>query len=381
MISVTESAAPVRFNPLFPQGAVSPPLVEANTARALNLKDGQVVQAMVQSQGDQLALLLRGRLIGVPHLPDWEIGQRLSFKVQVNPDGSVTLHVLSGLRAEASSASASNAYAQAGATQSVLSPAEGNFSRLASLFYHQPGLPDLRQLLAPGGLDALLTQAGNPPALQAQWQAMQLLPGQLSPALIRMMVSAVMGSETSIARASKPSAMDPKQLLYQLLANLAENSEENGAELQQIKRAIADLDSAQVSAVQAQRAGEMAVTLLLPMVHEEPVEINFERKPGNGEHDQVFSVSVHANNADLGELWLKADLHGQGQLDLVMWARQDWVIAQAQTGVKELSAHLSQAGLQMRSFQAHPGERPPPSLSTPIVQALGQPGVVFDLRV
>ena len=58
MISVTESAAQVRANPLFPQGPASPGLIEASTARALNLKDGQVVQALVQTQGDQSTLLL-----------------------------------------------------------------------------------------------------------------------------------------------------------------------------------------------------------------------------------------------------------------------------------------------------------------------------------
>ena len=95
MIPVTESASPTRFAPLFPQGAQSQPLVEAITARALNLKDGQVVQATVQSQGDQLALMLRGRLIGVPNRSDWEIGRRMSFLTQVNDDGSITLYALS----------------------------------------------------------------------------------------------------------------------------------------------------------------------------------------------------------------------------------------------------------------------------------------------
>ena len=36
----------------FPKGPASPTLVEAVTARALNLRDGQIVQATVQSRAD-----------------------------------------------------------------------------------------------------------------------------------------------------------------------------------------------------------------------------------------------------------------------------------------------------------------------------------------
>ena len=378
MIPVTESAAQVRVNPLFPQGSSSPALVEANTARALNLKDGQVVQALVQSLGDQSTLLLQGRLIGVAGLPDWEIGQRLRFQAQVQPDGTVILHPLGGLSPAAALATASNAAGLAGPVPPALTGTEGSFSRLASLLYRQPGQPDLRQLFAPGGLDALLAKMAKSSDLQMQWQAMRLLPGQLSPEVIRLAVIAVMGSETSIARARKPSANDPKQLLHQFLAALGESSGENNADLQHIKRAIADLDSAQLSALQAQRAGEMAITVQLPMVDEAPVEIAFERKPATSEQDAVLSVSVHTNSADYGELWLKAELHESNQIDLVMWAARDWVVAQAQDGVAALQQQLHDAGLLMRSFQAHQGARPAPTPKAPVS---AEPGVVLDLRV
>ena len=71
---------------------MSLPLVEASTARLLNLSDGQVVQGTVQAQGDQLALLLRGRLLELPPGMEWTIGQRLNLRAQTNPDGSLTLN-------------------------------------------------------------------------------------------------------------------------------------------------------------------------------------------------------------------------------------------------------------------------------------------------
>jgi hypothetical protein len=378
MISVTESAAQVRGTPLFPQGSVSPALVEANTARTLNLKDGQVVQALVQSQAGQSTLLLQGRLIGVTGLPDWGNGLRLRFQAQVLPDGTVLLHPLPALSSVAVPKTASNAEGLARPASPAVPESEGSFSRLASLLYRQPGQHDLRQLLAPGGLDALIAKLAKPSDLQMQWQGMRLLPEQLSPEVIRLAVIAVMGSETSIARARKPSANDPKQLLYQCLAALGESAEVHNTDLQHIKRAIADLDSAQLSALQAQRAGEMAITVQLPMAKEAPVEIAFERKPATAEQEAVLSVSVHTNSTDYGELWLKADFHASQQIDLVMWAARDWVIAHAQAEVAALQQQLHAAGLQMRSFHAHQGVRPAP---TPMAPVSANPGVVLDYRV
>ena len=73
---------------------MSLPLVEASTARLLNLTDGQVVQGTVQAQGDQLALLLRGRLLELPTGMEWTIGQRLNLRAQTYPDGTLTLNRL-----------------------------------------------------------------------------------------------------------------------------------------------------------------------------------------------------------------------------------------------------------------------------------------------
>jgi hypothetical protein len=71
-------------------------LVEAVTARALNLRDGQIVQATVQSRADEMVLMLRGRQVGIARVPGWEVGQRLSFRTQANPDGSIALVLING---------------------------------------------------------------------------------------------------------------------------------------------------------------------------------------------------------------------------------------------------------------------------------------------
>ena len=428
MIAVAESTAPARPSPLFLQGQASLPLVEAITARALELKDGQIVQATVQPQGEQLALLLRGRQIGVPRANGWEVGQRLSFQVQAHADGSVTLQLL-GPGAKTPFPLASNApgaptaqtatpyapeiSAKTPTPAAVATPATnaisaialagmggsaalasapfagfaGVFSRLGSLLYREPGMPDLRQLFEPGeGLDAVLSKISSSPQMQAQaqmqmqaqWQAMRLSAERLTPESIRMAVFSAMGSETSIGRIRNPAPLDPKQLLHQLLKAVSDAGEEDGPEAQHIKRALGDLDAAQIGAVKAQADGAMAMSVVLPFANQPPIELRFERQPQAPGQESVYTVNAHSTSQDFGELWLKADLHGDTDLDLSMWALRPAVVALAQEGAQALRDNLREVGLSMRSFHAHPGARP---VAPAAIQPQAQPGTVLDFRV
>jgi len=426
VIAVAESTAPARLNPPFLQGQASVPLVEAVTARALDLKDGQIVQATVQSQGEQLALLLRGRQIGVPRANGWEVGQRLSFQVQSHADGSVTLQLLSAAgkapfplasnaqgpptaqtatpyAPEISAKAPTPAPVPAPATQAVTAIAlsqlggpggataipfagfDGLFSRLGSLLYREPGMPDLRQLFEPGeGLDAVLAKISDSPQvrgqmqLQEQWQAMRLSPERLTPEAVRLALMSAMGSETSMGRIRNPAPLDPKQLLHQLLKALVDAGEDDGPEVHHLKRALGDLDAAQIGAVRAQGDGAMALSVVLPFANQAPVELRFEREPHEPGREPVYTVSAHSDSRDFGELWLKADLHGESHLDLAMWAIRPSVVALAQEGADALRQSLSDAGLAMRSFQAFAGARP----SAPAaVQPQAMPGTVLDFRV
>ena len=428
MIAVAESTAPARPSPLFLQGQASLPLVEAITARALELKDGQIVQATVQPQGEQLALLLRGRQIGVPRANGWEVGQRLSFQVQAHADGSVTLQLLgpgaktpfplasntpgaptaqtatpyapeisaktptpAAVATPATSAVTAIALAGMGGSAALASTPfagfAGVFSRLGSLLYREPGMPDLRQLFEPGeGLDAVLAKISGSPQMQAQaqmqmqaqWQAMRLSAERLTPESIRMAMFSAMGSETSIGRIRNPAPLDPKHLLHQLLKAVIDAGEEDGPEAQHIKRALGDLDAAQIGAVKAQADGAMAMSVVLPFANQPPIELRFERQPQAPGQESVYTVNAHSTSQDFGELWLKADLHGDTDLDLSMWALRPTVVALAQEGAQALRDKLREVGLSMRSFHAHPGARP---VAPAAIQPQARPGTVLDFRV
>ena len=432
MIPVSDaSAQPVRINPVFPQGPASPTLVEAVTARALNLRDGQIVQATVQMRADDMVLMLRGRQVGIAKVPGWEAGQRLSFRTQANPDGSIALVLINGkasaysnpglptmIEAQARTISnqpqanpnAQNEKAQERNPQGVaapatppsnpvvavqnlqasallglawapVSPSEGKFSRLGSLMYRNPGMAEVRDLLKPGGLDALLSKVANQPEVQAQLQnqlqTMRLTMSKLSPEEISAALRAALGSETSLPRIRNPAPNDLKPLLHKLLSLMEDKTEEDTAGMHQVKRALADLDAAQLSAMQAQHMGEMSMTVVLPFVDHAPVELAFERKRTNEDEEARYTVNMHSNSRDYGELWLQADLLGGDSVALSMWAVRPAVIDFARQGQAELRKTLGEAGLSLRSFSAHLGERPAPE---PLIQPLALPGEVVDMR-
>ena len=432
MIPVSDaSSSPVRINPVFPQGPSSPTLVEAITARALNLRDGQIVQATVQSRADEMVLMLRGRQVGVARMPGWEVGQRLSFRTQANPDGSVALVLINGKASaysnpglptliEAQARPIPNqlppnpnalnergpqpnpqslaapatppsnpvvavqnlqASALSGLAWAPVSPSEGKFSRLGSLMYRNPGMAELRDLLKPGGLDVLLSKVSKQPEVQAQLQnqlqSMRLTMEKLSPEAISAALRAALGSETSLPRIRNPASNDLKPLLHKLLSLMDNKTEEDTAGMHQVKRALADLDAAQLTAMQAQHLGEMSMTVVLPFVDHTPVELAFERKRTNEDEESRYTVNMHSNSRDYGELWLQADLLGGDSVALSMWAVRPAVIDFARQGQAELRNTLSEAGLTLRSFSAHLGERPAPE---PFIQPLALPGEVVDMR-
>jgi hypothetical protein len=336
-----------RVSPIFTEGRLSAPLVEANIARNLGLRDGQIIQTTVQVRGEQLGLLLRGKYIDVPPRQEWQAGQKLSFRVEVNPSGSLTLHPVSTITPSVAMAP----------SDQIPKPV---MSRVDNLFFKPPGAPDTLSLFRPGVMDSLLTNIPRPD-LQTLWRAIQASKGTITPDVIRQALVGAMGAESTLAKGKIPSAKDPKQLLHGLLLALAEDSpgiEDTRTSESLLKNVMDEFESAQVHAVQAQSQGEMLFNIVLPFRDAEPVEISFERQPGAPEQSPLLTVNVHSQSREYGELWLKTNLLGKTEVELVMWAVREGVAAQARELTPLLGQELEQAGLVMRSFQIIHGERP-----------------------
>ena len=386
-------ALPERAAPL---SAPSVARVDAPTVQAMGLKDGQVLQASVQARDGSLGFVVDGRVLPTLQPGTQDSPLLVNLRVEINQDGTATLHNLLAPAAKPSTAAAPLALAPVSLAGVLATVAEQEpqrvvlgpqdfFSRLGSLLFRANGLPELVNLFNSGTLDAVLRQVGRPD-LQAQWSRQRLSMAQLSPRDVRNAVQAALGSERSLLSGVDRDmpANDTKQLLLGALASMGaldDLSMEDLGAAQQLQRGVDDLESAQVRAVQAQTQQELVFNMVIPFRDASPVEIQFERRRTSEGRSTPFTVNVHSTSADYGELWLKTELLDKDRVDLMMWARNQAVVDMAQSGAATLGEQLQAAGIAMRSFQVIHGERPGGQnngAQEPPVSALA--GAVLDIR-
>ena len=327
MISVADAlAAPGRIPTIYLEGKLLP--LQASTAAELGLKDGQVVQASVRLQQDQPMLMLQGRALPAPGLLASQVGESIWLR------------------------------AQGGNLVPINAPPL--VSRIANLLYRPNVNSVLPQLFQPGTLDELLSQVQRPD-LQAQWRGMQLSLSQLTPGTLQQAMMSAMGAEVWLARGLQP-PQDLKQLMRKLIAelNVVRTDEEPDTGLiEKLTRAVDDIEARQVQAVQAQAQQEVLFSMTLPFKDANPIELTVRRGPRQVGEQAVLTVNVHSKTEDLGPVWLKTQLMNAQQLELTMWAENEFVVGQARSRSYLLGDELRAAGLNMRAFNVVHGSRPP----------------------
>ena len=329
MISGAEAyVAPGRTNPIYLEGKL--PLVATN-ATDLGLREGQVVQASVRLERDLPMLMLQGRTLPMPGLLASQAGDSIWLRAQggnlvpINPPPLI--------------------------------------SRIANLLYRPETNSVLPQIFQPGTLDALLSTVQRPD-LQAQWRSLQLNMAQLTPGALRQAMMGAMGAEVWLAKGMQPPVQDPKQLLRKLIAELNVSGSDESTEtepglIEKLSKAVDDIESSQVQAVQAQAQQEVLFSMTLPFVDANPVELTVRRGPRQDGEQPVLTVNVHSKTEDLGPVWLKTQLMNAQQIELTMWAEQGNVVEQARARSYLLADELRAAGLNMRAFSVVHGARPP----------------------
>ena len=149
---------------------------------------------------------------------------------------------------------------------------------------------------------------------------------------------------------------DAKTLLRKLIRALGDKEP---AKVDHLKKAVDDIESAQVESLAAQARGELSFSMVLPFADSNPVEIRFFRPPRRpGQEKPPFSVDIHTHNDVLGEIWLKTSISQAAHVDLMMWALKESVVRLAKRHTDALSKRLAFAGLTMDSFRVFHAARP-----------------------
>lgn len=333
------------------------PLVEAATAQELGLRDNQVVQATVENRPESLRLLLQGALKGqfidLPKdLPaTWRLatGDTALFKVQVMANGSVMLRPLQA------------APMPAAATPTAPPPETALPGRLEQLSFRPPDMGALTQFMRPDML-ARLMQGLNPasPGMVAmqQWMRQRASMAQLTPEKLQhMMRGSGWMTENLLAQGQGAGLVDLKSLLRQLLKN-DQTTTSDAHDL--IRDALDDIESRQLMSADTLNGKEWVFSMMLPFSDAEPVALRFtkSRQPPGQEDKAPLVIHLHTRNRDLGEIWLQTKISNATEVDMVMWALREDVVAKAKSQAANLADELDSAGLRMTRLQVVHGPGP-----------------------
>lgn len=349
------------------------PLVVERVAAELGLRDGQIIQAVIESRMDRLRLVLQdpaqaGRFIDLPK--DLPTGLRLAagdtalFRVQVQADGSILLRPLPAQ----------------GVNRAGLNMGKGSVppdaqvpSRLQQLSFRPPDMLALAQLLRPGGLDTLL-QGLNPAAPEVaalqQWQSMRPHMAQLTPEKLKQLLQrSGLSTEALLAQGQAQGLVDLKTGLRQLLRLLQSTSSEA---MGRVQEALDDIESRQLTAAETLTGREWVLSMMLPFADAEPVALRFVRSRQMGKDKPPLVIHLHTRNRDLGEIWLQTRIHQQTEVDMVMWALREDVVHRARELTPNLQEELDSAGLNMtRLMVIHgPGPTEPVTWNPPATGSL-----------
>ena len=324
------------------------PVVAANVARDLGLRNDQVVQARAQAHGSGWALQLPGYMLQLPgDLPPSlraTGGQPLQLRVVVQADGSVLLQPLPN-------------------TSSTPPPAAAPLlpDRSLQLLARPPDANALRQLLTPTTLDQLLqTVRQFAPELASSLQVwMQQRPAmaQLTPArLQQLLMQGGWMTEALLAQGRGAGLIDLKSQLRGLLRALgSSHSEVRGL----LEDALDDIESRQLLASESAQGGkEIAISMVLPFVDAYPVEVKLSWQRPQADQPSRFMIQLHTDSPSLGDVWLQSQVTNLRRVDLVMWADRADVAQKAQARSASLADELDSAGLQMGQLQIIHGRRP-----------------------
>jgi len=327
---------PAMPRPMAPDALPNSVPITQPIAAELGLKSGQVVQALVSSAGDKMALQLNNRDIPLPP------GMRL-------PEGQVTLRVAQGQQGmmllfnQAPAAPASQAAAVGGlsATLAEILARPSSKSQISSVFSPRT----LETLLSGQGLDREAAR------LQNQRLDSNNLNAQ---AIARGVQFGGLNTERALLEGISLSAQTLKPWLRQILRLLPAQSELTT----RIGELIGDLERFQLDAMPSSTGREYSgFASLLLFRDQPPVELIFERfQSVDDERHSSWVINLHTSLEHLGEIWLKSTF-SQSNVELVMWAVEKKTAELAKEGSLDLQEAFSELGLTMQSFQILNSER------------------------
>ena len=168
---------------------------------------------------------------------------------------------------------------------------------------------------------------------------------------------------------------DMKAALRDALVRMGQSPRMVDGLRQATQSAVREIESSQADSLAAASQRELSFGFVIPFKDADPVLVQFFRPRKTQEQpDPPFTINLHTQSQDLGEVWMKTMVSPNRSLDLVMWADRADTASRAQKAKAELVEELEGAGLSVKTLLVVHGKRPPEP--SPVIGEA--PGVVFD---
>ena len=306
-------------------------------AGELGLKPGEVVQALVASSGDKMALQL-----GQYRLP-------LPSHMKL-PEGQVLLRVIQTKEGLAFVPQLSQ---QPQASQALST--SGLSAALAAILTRNMARPQIQSLFAPQGLESFLIAVGLTDEAK-RLNTNRLPSNQLTGDLIKNAIQfGALGNEKALLEGVALRGGMLKPWLRQILRLLPQQSELTS----RIAGLVTEIESLQIEALPQSHIRESGLVALLLLRDQPPVELLFERKnvTDGDKIKRLWILNLHTSLDSLGEVWMKSSFSGT-DVELTFWAKEEQTAALAKKSKMDLKEALMEHDLRVKSMQIFASPRP-----------------------
>ncbi len=325
-----------KVNPIFLEGTLK---IAAAEAKSFGLRDGQIVQAVIENRGDHTKLLIGNKEFEIPKNFHTGEGSRFQAKVSILNNGTAIL-----TPAGVSITGSTNA-----STFVPLSP------HFMNLLLHSAGFGNLSSLYASGILSSLGTKGGLS-NLISRILGLRLSINNLTSSEIKNFITNFgLFNEALLAKKQKLNPNNQKVLISQLVRLLSER----GIDPQTISRAVLDIESSQLETNQGLQNREVFFSLIFPFKDFGSWNFSFSKmKNSHKDNEPLYTFNLHTQNETIGEVWLRVVVEKKSNLSMQMWATDKATYEKATKGSDKLNSLLNDAGLKINSFEIYNEKRP-----------------------
>lgn len=331
--------------------------VTEQVARGMGLRDNQIIRGVIEDRGGLLKLILNNREFNWPPIKKFKLGDQITFKISGAAGGKVLQPV------------APDNPVPVPASPQIGQALGDKAQRIMGLMYRPEQPSSLSQLFSSFASDPFLTSHMRS-ASGARLDQLIYTMARISPDIVRnALINSGLFGEHRLGH-----NLAQREDIKQLLRNIIRNPTAQNSEGDLLDKAVDEIESRQLEALVAQQNREVSYHFVIPFYDSEPVELQFERGPGDftqGEADWV--INLHTKSDSLGEVWAKTTIKASADIEMIFWAEAQESADIAKRGKDQLSLILNEFGLSLVKFTVLNAHRP-------IIDAtLSGPGQVLDV--